>query len=63
MSTYVMSDIHGCYDDLRAIPEIIFFSDNDRVIYNIDCGCAYRSRFPEGKLACIRLDDEKIFYI
>ena len=37
--------------------------DKDCVFYNIDCGCAYRSKFPEGKLACIRLEDEKIFYV
>ncbi len=35
----------------------------DCVFYDIDCGCALRSRYPEAKLACIRLEDEKIFYI
>lgn len=37
--------------------------EKDCVFYNIDCGCAYRSKFPEGRLACIRLEDEKIFYV
>lgn len=35
----------------------------DCVFYDIDCGCAFRSRNPEAKLACIRLEDDKIFYI
>jgi predicted phosphodiesterase len=39
--------------------------DNCRFI-NIDCGLVYKKNFPDdinGKLACIRLDDEKIFYV
>ena len=31
--------------------------------YNIDCGCVFRKRDRRGKLACIRLEDEKIFYV
>lgn len=31
--------------------------------YNIDCGCVFRKKESHAKLACIRLDDEKIFYI
>ena len=34
-----------------------------RRFYDIDCGCVFRERYPGGKLACIRLGDEKIFYI
>ncbi len=34
---------------------------------NIDCGLVYKKQFPNecdnGRLACIRLDDEKIFYV
>jgi len=32
MSTYVMSDLHGCFDDFQAMLEKIRFSDNDRLI-------------------------------
>lgn len=35
----------------------------DCVFYDIDCGCAYRTQEPDAKLACIRLEDEKIFYL
>jgi len=35
----------------------------DCVFYNVDCGCAYRSRFPNGRLACLRLEDEAVFYV
>ena len=35
----------------------------DRVFYDIDCGCAFRSINSDAKLACIRLDDEEVFYI
>lgn len=31
--------------------------------YDIDCGCAYKTYYPDAKLACIRLEDEKIFYV
>lgn len=34
----------------------------DCVFYDIDCGCVFRGRDPGAKLACIRLEDEKIFY-
>ena len=35
----------------------------DCVFYDIDCGCVFRSRKPDAKLACIRMEDEKIFYV
>ena len=35
----------------------------DCIYYDIDCGCAYRSKYPEGRLACIRLEDEEMFYV
>ena len=38
-------------------------ADKDCIFYDIDCGCIFRSRFPEAKLACIRFEDEKIFYV
>jgi serine/threonine protein phosphatase 1 len=37
--------------------------DMDCVFYDIDCGCAMRKKRQNGKLACIRLEDEKIFYV
>lgn len=35
----------------------------DCLFYDIDCGCTFRGRKKEAKLACIRLEDEKIFYV
>lgn len=32
MSTYVMSNIHGCYDDFISMLAEIKFSDNDQLI-------------------------------
>lgn len=37
--------------------------EKDCIFYNIDCGCAMRMKHPDAKLACIRLEDEKIFYL
>lgn len=31
--------------------------------YDIDCGCVFRNRERDAKLACLRLDDEKVFYV
>ena len=30
--------------------------------YDIDCGCVFRKNYPEAKLACIRLEDQEVFY-
>ena len=30
--------------------------------YDIDCGCCFKGKDPDAKLACIRLDDKQIFY-
>lgn len=35
----------------------------DCVFYDIDCGCVFRGQAADAKLACIRLEDEKIYYI
>ncbi|MDE7311604.1 MAG: metallophosphoesterase [Eubacterium sp.] len=35
----------------------------DCVFYDIDCGCVFRSRDSDAKLACIRLEDEAVFYV
>ncbi len=38
-------------------------TQKDCVFYDIDCGCSFRNRAPEAKLACIRLEDEQFFYV
>ncbi len=38
-------------------------SGKDCVFYDIDCGCAFRNINSDAKLACIRLEDERIFYV
>lgn len=45
--------------------QVFRFHDERRncVFFNIDCGCAYREHHPVGKLACLRLEDEKVFYV
>lgn len=35
----------------------------DCTFYDIDCGCVFKKIRIDAKLACIRLEDEKIFYI
>lgn len=35
----------------------------DCIFYDIDCGYAWKTWNSEAKLACLRLEDEKIFYI
>lgn len=35
----------------------------DCVFYDIDCGCAYYEQFSSGTLACLRLEDEEMFYL
>ena len=37
--------------------------EKDCTFYDIDCGCVFRERKPSAKLACIRLEDEAIFYV
>lgn len=41
----------------------MYDEDQDCIFYDIDCGCALRAVRPNAKLACIRLEDEKIFYV
>lgn len=40
-----------------------FDKAKDCVFYDIDCGCVFRNRYSDARLACIWLDDEKIFYV
>ena len=35
----------------------------DCIFYDIDCGCVMGSVQENAKLACIRLEDEKIYYV
>jgi serine/threonine protein phosphatase 1 len=37
--------------------------DIDCIFYDIDCGCAFSKKHSNAKLACIRLEDEKVFYV
>ena len=45
-------DVYKSYDE-----------ELDCTFYDIDCGCSTRGRRENAKLACIRLDDEQIFYV
>lgn len=40
-----------------------YHKNKDCVFYNIDCGSVFRDKIIEANLACVRLEDEKIFYI
>ena len=35
----------------------------DCVFYDIDCGCVFRGLESRAKLACLRLEDEAVFYV
>lgn len=35
----------------------------DCIFYNIDCGCVFQEWELDARLACIRLEDEKVFYV
>ena len=41
----------------------MYDEEQDCIFYDIDCGCALSMVRPNAKLACIRLEDEKIFYV
>lgn len=49
---YNNGDVFVCYDE-----------EIDCTFYDIDCGCSARGIVDNAKLACIRLEDEKIFYV
>ncbi len=49
---YNAGNVFCCYDE-----------EKDCIFYDIDCGCAFRNSEPDAKLACIRFEDEKIFYV
>ena len=37
--------------------------ERDYTFYDIDCGSCLRDKYKDAKLACIRLDDQEIFYV
>ena len=41
----------------------MYDEDQDCIFYDIDCGCSMKKVDSNAKLACIRLEDEKIFYV
>lgn len=49
---YNQGEIYRHYDE-----------DKDCIFYDIDCGCAYYSVDPDATMACLRLDDEEVFYL
>lgn len=49
---YNKGHVYTVYDEAR-----------DRRFYDIDCGCCMREKNSESRLACLRLDDEAIFYV
>lgn len=36
---------------------------HDCTFYDIDCGCVFRREYDNARLACIRLEDEQVFYL
>lgn len=56
-----------------VIPEIFAYNkgkifrsydkEKDCVFYDIDCGCAFRGQVMHARLACLRVEDEKSFYV
>lgn len=43
---------------------IVLLSEDGEFLHRLDdCGRVFRDRNLEAKLACIRLEDEKIFYV
>ena len=37
--------------------------ERDCVFYDIDCGCVLRRKYPQARLACLHLEDEKVYYV
>ncbi len=50
--TYNAGRVFSYYDQVRNC-----------TFYDIDCGCAFRGRYADARLACLRLEDEKLFYV
>lgn len=41
----------------------MYDEEKDCVFFDIDCGYVYRNTEPRGKMACLRLEDEAVFYL
>ncbi len=41
----------------------VYNEETDCAFYDLDCGYAFKDVSPEARLACLRLEDEEIFYI
>ena len=41
----------------------VYDEEMDCIFYDLDCGYGFKGVLPEAKLACLRLEDEKIFYL
>lgn len=37
--------------------------EKDCTFFDIDCGCVFYEDYPSGTLACLRVDDEEVFYL
>lgn len=59
--TPTINDESVFYNDGKVFR--FYDEEKDCVFYNIDCGCVFRGAYPSGKLACLRLDDEEIYYV
>ena len=49
------------YNDGRIFR--MYDKEKDCVFYDIDCGCCMRNENKNARLACLRLEDEKEYYI
>ena len=41
----------------------VYDEEMDCIFYDLDCGYGFKGVLPEAKLACLRLEDERVFYI
>jgi len=49
-----------CFTEGRIFKHIN--EDKNCTFYNVDCGCAYREVTPYGRMCCLRIDDEVVYY-
>ena len=68
----LFTDDVKCEDPNHAAGEFVFnngavFNYRNGAIdcdfYDIDCGCVFRGRTANARLACIRLEDHALFYV
>ena len=50
-------------DFVYANGKVFIYQHNSRIFYDIDCGCVFRPIEADARLACIRIDDNKIYYV